>query len=142
LPPLRDRGDDTLLLAEHFLADFSRRARRKPPKFSSEARKRLQQHLWPGNVRELRNLMERLAFLVTGDVIEPGDLAFILSPSQETTSLLVVDQPLSSATDRFQAEYIRKAIQRTGGNMSDAADLLGLHRSNLYRKMKQLGMET
>jgi Nif-specific regulatory protein len=86
--------------------------------------------------------MERLAFLVTGDVIEPGDLAFILSPSQETTSLLVVDQPLSSATDRFQAEYIRKAIQRTGGNMSDAADLLGLHRSNLYRKMKQLGMET
>jgi transcriptional regulator with GAF, ATPase, and Fis domain len=140
LPPLRDRGDDTLLLAEHFLADFSRRARRKPPKFSPEARKRLQQHLWPGNVRELRNLMERLAFLVTGDVIEPGDLAFILSPSQETTSLLVVDQPLSSATDRFQAEYIRKAIQRTGGNMSDAADLLGLHRSNLYRKMKQLGM--
>ncbi len=141
LPPLRDRGDDTLLLAEHFLADFSRRARRKSPKFSLEARKRLQQHLWPGNVRELRNLMERLAFLVSGDVIEPGDLAFILSPSQETTSLLVVDQPLSSATDRFQAEYIRKAIQRTGGNMSAAADLLGLHRSNLYRKMKQLGMD-
>jgi len=53
----------------------------------------------------------------------------------------VVDQPLSSATDRFQAEYIRQAIKRTGGNMSDAADLLGLHRSNLYRKMKQLGMD-
>ncbi len=142
LPPLRDRGDDVLLLAEHFLSDFSRRARRKLPKFSSEARKRLQQHLWPGNVRELRNLMERLAFLVSGDVIEPGDLAFILSPSPETTSLLVVDQPLSSATDRFQIEYIRKSIQRTGGNMSDAAELLGLHRSNLYRKMKQLGMDT
>ncbi len=86
--------------------------------------------------------MERLAFLVVGDVIEPADLTFILSPSPESTNLLMVDQPLSSATDRFQIEYIRKAIGRTGGNMSDAADLLGLHRSNLYRKMKQLGMES
>jgi transcriptional regulator with GAF, ATPase, and Fis domain len=142
LPPLRDRGDDIILLAEHFMADFARRARRKLPKFSAEARKRLVQHLWPGNVRELRNLMERLAFLVTGDVIEPSDLAFILSPAEESTSLLVVDQPLNTATDRFQVEYIKKAIQRTGGNMSDAAELLGLHRSNLYRKMKQLDMET
>jgi Nif-specific regulatory protein len=141
MSPLRDRGDDVLLLAEQFLTDFCRRARRKPPKLSAEARKRLVQHLWPGNVRELRNLMERLAFLVVGDVIEPGDLAFILTPSAETSNLLVVDQPLSAASDRFQAEYIRKAVQRTGGNMSDAADLLGLHRSNLYRKMKQLGME-
>jgi Nif-specific regulatory protein len=141
LPPLRDRGEDILLLADHFLAEFCRRARRKPLKFSAEARKRLTQHPWPGNVRELRNLMERLAFLVVGETIEPSDLAFILTPSQETTSLLVVDQPLSSATDRFQAEYIRQAIKRTGGNMSDAADLLGLHRSNLYRKMKQLGMD-
>jgi transcriptional regulator with GAF, ATPase, and Fis domain len=142
LPPLRDRGDDILLLAEHFLTDFCRRARRKPPKFSLEARKQLVQHTWPGNVRELRNVMERLAFLVVGDVIEPGDLTFILSPSPESSNLLMVDQPLSSATDRFQIEYIRKAIGRTGGNMSDAADLLGLHRSNLYRKMKQLGMES
>jgi Nif-specific regulatory protein len=142
LPPLRDRGEDIILLAEHFLADFARRARRKQPKFSAEARKRLVQHLWPGNVRELRNLMERLAFLVTGDVIEPSDLAFILSPAEESTGLLVVDQPLNTATDRFQVEYIKKAIQRTGGNMSDAAELLGLHRSNLYRKMKQLDMET
>jgi Nif-specific regulatory protein len=141
LPPLRDRAEDILMLADHFLAEFCRRARRKSLKFSAEARKRLMQHPWPGNIRELRNLMERLAFLVVGETIEPSDLAFILTPSQETTSLLVVDQPLSSATDRFQAEYIRQAIKRTGGNMSDAADLLGLHRSNLYRKMKQLGMD-
>ncbi len=141
LPPLSDRGDDILLLAEHFLLEFSKRARRKMPKFSAEAKKRLQQHPWPGNVRELRNLMERLAFLVPGDNVEPGDLAFIISPAQESQGLLVVDQPLSSATDRFQNEYIRKAIARAGGNMTDAAELLGLHRSNLYRKMKQLDME-
>jgi transcriptional regulator with GAF, ATPase, and Fis domain len=141
LPPLADRGEDVLLLAEHFLADFSRRARRKPPRISAEAKKRLMHHTWPGNVRELRNLMERVAFLAPGDTIEPGDLAFISSPAQESPGLLIVDQPLSSATDRFQAEYVRKAIQRAGGNMTDAAELLGLHRSNLYRKMKQLGME-
>ena len=85
--------------------------------------------------------MERLAFLVPGDTVEPGDLAFIMSPAQESSGLLVVDQPLAAATDRFQVEYIRKAIQRAGDNMTDAAELLGLHRSNLYRKMKQLGME-
>jgi transcriptional regulator with GAF, ATPase, and Fis domain len=141
LPPLRDRGDDVLLLAEHFLAEFSRRAGRKPPKLTPDAKKRLLQHHWPGNVRELRNLMERLAYLTVEEKIEPADLAFILSPSQDSAGLLVVDQPLSSATDRFQVEYIRKAIDRTRGNITEAADLLGLHRSNLYRKMKQLGME-
>jgi transcriptional regulator with GAF, ATPase, and Fis domain len=141
LPPLRDRGEDVLLLAEHFLAEFSRRAGRKPPKLTAEAKKRLVQHHWPGNVRELRNLMERLAYLTVEEKIEPADLAFILSPSQDSAGLLVVDQPLSAATDRFQVEYIRKAIDRTRGNMTDAADLLGLHRSNLYRKMKQLEME-
>ena len=99
------------------------------------------QHTWPGNVRELRNLMERLAYLCRRRG-RAQDLAFIFSPSHETTNLLVVDQPLSAATDRFQIEYIRKAVQRTGGNMSDAAELLGLHRSNLYRKMKQLGMDS
>ncbi|MCC7084522.1 MAG: sigma-54-dependent Fis family transcriptional regulator [Pirellulales bacterium] len=141
LPPLRDRGDDVLLLADHFLAEFSRRAGRKPPRLTLEAKKRLMQHHWPGNVRELRNLMERLAYLTVEEKIEPAELAFILSPSQESVNLLVVDRPLADATDRFQIEYIRKAIDRSRGNMTDAADLLGLHRSNLYRKMKQLEME-
>ena len=63
LPPLRQRGGDILLLAEHFLDDFCRRARRKLPELSAAARKRLAEHHWPGNVRELRNLMERLAYL-------------------------------------------------------------------------------
>ena len=80
LPPLRQRGGDILLLAEHFLDDFCRRARRKVPELSAAARKRLAEHRWPGNVRELRNLMERLAYLTAGDRIEAEDLAFILSP--------------------------------------------------------------
>jgi Nif-specific regulatory protein len=142
LPPLRDRGDDVILLAEHFLADFSRKARRKPPKLTAAARKRLEQHDWPGNVRELRNLMERLVYLTTGDRIEAEDLAFILSPRAEGAALSQFDGPLTDATHQFQVAYIQHAIERSRGNMTDAAELLGLHRSNLYRKMRQLGMST
>ena len=140
LSPLRDRRDDILLLARHFLADFCARARRPVPEFSPEAEQRLLNHSWPGNVRELRNLMERLAYLSSEERIESQDLAFILSPREQSTLVSGVDQSLAAATDLFQREYIRSAIKQAGGNMSDAAARLGLHRSNLYRKMRQLGM--
>ena len=142
LPALRDRGEDVLLLAEFFLHDFCRKAHRKALKLSAAARKRLLGHTWPGNVRELRNLMERLAYLLPGDKIEPEDLAFSLASSEELPGNVAANLMLSDATDRFQVDYIKKAIERSGGNMSDAAERLGLHRSNLYRKMRQLGMQT
>jgi transcriptional regulator with GAF, ATPase, and Fis domain len=142
LPPLRQRGDDILLLAEHFLSDFCRRARRKLPQLTAAARKRLTEHSWPGNIRELRNLMERLAYLSTEDRIEAEDLAFVLSPSGQTPVVADFNQPLAEATNRFQREYIHRLVEQNGGNMSLAATRLGLHRSNLYRKMRQLGMET
>lgn len=141
LPPLRDRPGDILLLAEHFLADFCVRARRKMPQLSATARKRLVEHPWPGNVRELRNLMERLAYLSLDDRIEAEDLAFILSPRGRPSLVSDLTQSLSDATVRFQVEYIRRTVEQSGGNMSRAAERLGLHRSNLYRKMRQLGME-
>jgi transcriptional regulator with GAF, ATPase, and Fis domain len=142
LPPLRERGGDVLLLAEHFLGDFCKRARRKTPQLTAAARKRLLEHPWPGNVRELRNLMERLAYLSTEDRIDADDLAFILSPRGQRTLAADLDQSLVDATTRFQTEYIRRQIEQSGGNMSLAATRLGLHRSNLYRKMRQLGMDT
>ena len=80
LPSLRDRPDDVLPLADHFLTAFAVQARRPQLKLSDESRKRLQAHSWPGNVRELRNLMERVAFLAPGETVEAEDLAFILSP--------------------------------------------------------------
>jgi len=141
LPPLRDRPGDMLLLAEHFLGDFCKKARRKVPRFSAAARKRLAEHSWPGNVRELRNLMERLAYLSTEDQIEAEDLAFILAPKGQASLAPDFEGALTDATARFQVEYIRHAIEQSDGNMSRAADRLGLHRSNLYRKMRQLGME-
>ena len=140
LPPLRERREDILVLAEHFLEQFCRDAGRRRLKLSAEAKKRLEQHNWPGNVRELRNLMERIAFLCPGDKVEATDLAFILRPPAGDTERFG-DLPLADATDAFQREHIRRAIERAGGNMSDAAKLLGLHRSNLYRKMRLLQME-
>ena len=142
LPPLRERGSDIILLAEHFLSDFCMKARRGLPRFTGEARKRLREHGWPGNVRELRNLMERLAYLSQGDKIDVEDLAFILAPNGESPSSLPLDLTLTTATNRFQTEYIKKHIQSSGNNVSDAARRLGLHRSNLYRKMRTLGMNT
>lgn len=140
IPPLRERPQDILLLAEHFLRDFCRKARRKIPQFTTAARDRLQKHPWPGNVRELRNLMERLAYLTPEDRIDTEDLAFILSPRAEMAAVANLDGTLADATSQFQIEYIKRSIAHAGGNMTQAATQLGLHRSNLYRKMRQLGM--
>ncbi len=142
LPALRDRGDDVMLLAEHFFGNFCQQAGRKRPKFSAAARKRLCNHPWPGNVRELRNLMERLAYLSSGDKIDADDLAFILAPDGRPDDIVSMDLPLTDATERFQASYIERHIDAARGNMSQAAKRLGLHRSNLYRKMRQLDMPT
>lgn len=140
LPPLRERQEDVLLLAEHFLAQFCRNAGRKTLKFSAEAKKRLLHHPWPGNVRELRNLLERVAYLCPGDRIEPADLPF-LARANEGTAEDLDDLQLSEATKKFQVRHIQRAIERASGNMSDAAELLGLHRPNLYRKMRLLKMD-
>jgi Nif-specific regulatory protein len=142
LPPLRERGDDVQLLAEHFLQQFCRRAGRPVPKFTAAARKRLFSHTWPGNVRELRNLMERLVYLSSGEKIEADDLAFILSPATDSASVVDPGLSLGEATRRFQQHYIQQSIDRSRGNVSQAAKTLDVHRSNLYRKMRQLGMET
>ncbi|MFK7820347.1 MAG: sigma 54-interacting transcriptional regulator [Planctomycetaceae bacterium] len=140
LPALRDRPEDILPLAESFLKQFAIQAKRPNLSLSAEARRRVQAHSWPGNVRELRNLMERVAFLSSGERVEVDDLAFILSPEQDNANQPSLDLGLDRATRAFQCDYIQRAIKRVGGNMSEAARLLGLHRSNLYRKMRQLEM--
>ena len=141
LPALRERPEDILPLAEFFLRRFAVQAKRPQLQLSSEARRRLQSHTWPGNVRELRNLMERIAFLCPADRVEPEDLAFILSPESDNTKLPALDLGLDAATREFQRDFIRRSIHHVSDNMTDAAKLLGLHRSNLYRKMKQLEMK-
>lgn len=147
LPPLRERGDDILLLAEHFLKQFSLQIGRQPPQLTADARKTLMRHRWSGNIRELRNLMERVSYLCPGDQLHPEDLALtaIPSPVDETSDQAFQDNgvavTLNEATRRFQVGQIRKAIEACQGNVTDAAARLGLHRSNLYRKMRQVGMD-
>ncbi|MCG8450322.1 MAG: sigma 54-interacting transcriptional regulator [Pirellulales bacterium] len=140
LPPLRERGDDVLLLAEFFLNEFCQSMGRRTPSLSAAAKKQLLNHAWPGNVRELRNLMERLAYLSAGNRVEVEDLAFIDAGGEDALRL-DLSSTLTEATRDFQQEYIRQMIDATQGNMSQAAQRLGLHRSNLYRKMRQLGMD-
>jgi Nif-specific regulatory protein len=140
LPPLRDRGDDILLLADHFLQMFCRNMGRRAPKFSPAARKRLLMHNWPGNVRELRNLCERLAYLTAGEIIEAEELVLVETGGSDAERLAELHGSLAEATREFQQHYIRKTVEVARGNMSNAAKRLGLHRSNLYRKMRQLGM--
>lgn len=142
LPPLRERGDDIVLLAEHFLRQLCQKQGRKPPAITAAAKKRLVAHRWPGNVRELRNLMERVAYLASGDKIDADDLAFTLSPGAKPTGGIETGRKLQEATQDFQADYIRRTIDQVRGNVTEAAKLLGVHRSNLYRKMRALGMET
>ena len=140
MPPLRERGDDIILLAEYFLKELSARARRKAPKISASARKRLQHHPWPGNIRELRNIIERIIYLSDSDRLEAEDLPLASSPTDQNFSA-TYRGTLNEATRQFQIDLIRGQIKKSRGNMSEVARQLGLHRSNLYRKMGQLGME-
>jgi Nif-specific regulatory protein len=86
--------------------------------------------------------MERLAYLSTGEKVEAEDLAFILAPASGTAGLIGQGLNLNDATHEFQRTFIQQAIDMARGNVSQAAKNLGVHRSNLYRKMSQLGMET
>ena len=141
LPPLSQRGDDILLLANHFMKQFCYQIGRAGPVFQSSARAALQAHAWPGNIRELRNTIERVAYLCGDQKIEKDDLMLTTAPRNFGRGQLPITGTLNGATRQFQVEHIERAIETCSGNMTDAAAYLGLHRSNLYRKMAQLGMK-
>ncbi|XZE51929.1 sigma 54-interacting transcriptional regulator [Planctomycetaceae bacterium SH139] len=151
IPPLRQRGDDIVLLTEHFLRFFADQVGRKPPRLAEAAKAAMLRHGWPGNIRELRNLVERVCYLCPQEVITASDLALgvgglaradNLAASGSGEAPQLAGQSLADATRSFQAQHIENAIAECRGNMTDAADKLGLHRSNLYRKMRQLGVDS
>jgi two-component system nitrogen regulation response regulator NtrX len=143
VPALRDRQEDIPLLADHFMADFAREYGRRLKNFESGARGVLQQYPWPGNVRELRNVIERLMIMVPGDAISSSDLSF-LEPAGFSRPA-VPDVPgerrtLHEARDQFERDLILRTLAAQQGNMSRTAEVLGVERSNLYRKMKAFGI--
>lgn len=140
LLPLRERPEDVLLLAEYFAKKIAMRLRRPMIALSADVRRRLQEHLWPGNIRELRNVIEHAMLTSTGDRLQAIDLN-LSNPSESAANIAIPQANLKDATQQFQQEHIRRIIRQHQNNMSAAAESLGLHRSNLYRKMRQLGME-
>ena len=141
VPPLRSRGDDIVRLAQHFAADFAREYGRRPKTFSGSALDVLKAYPWPGNVRELRNTIERLMIMVPGEVINASDLSFLELPGRPAAVSPESVQPLFEARDNWERNYILAALAAHEGNISRTAETLGLERSNLYKKMKGLGID-
>ena len=146
VPPLRDRYEDISLLADHFMAMLAREYGRRAKTFEADAIVALRQYEWPGNVRELHNVVERLMIMVPGERISSRDLSFLdqgLAPGGGVRAEApggVAAKTLHEARDRFESEYIRRALAAQHGNISRTADLLGIERSNLYRKMRGFGI--
>src|SRR5271157_731432 len=139
VPPLRERLEDIPLLADHFLKEFTTAYGRKPKELTPEAYQTLGEYHWPGNVRELKNLIERIVILNPQVRVDARHIPLHAArrqhdrPSERFGSL----QEVREAAER---EYILKKLEETNGNVTRTAELLGLERSNLYRKMKTLGV--
>jgi len=144
LPPLRDRGDDVLLLAEHFLRRFSLKYRKAFSSISPSAVPLLRGHNWPGNVRELRNLVERVVLIEDGELLEPRHLAQLVSPERavrhnhasEGGAVDVLDG-LPSLRE-VEEGYILEVLTKCSGNKSQAARVLGVSRQGLLDRLKRL----
>ncbi|HPT25263.1 MAG TPA: sigma-54 dependent transcriptional regulator [Bryobacteraceae bacterium] len=130
LPPLRERGEDIPLLASAHLAAMAVRYRKTVRRFDPAALSALASHTWPGNVRELMHVIERAVLMAKGDLIQPADLA-LRAPSASMGKLEEM------SLEEVEELLIRKALARHGGNVSHAADALGLSRSALYRRLQR-----
>jgi two-component system nitrogen regulation response regulator NtrX len=139
VPPLRSRGNDVVLLAEHFLRRFAAETGTPRKKLSAGAATKLRAYHWPGNVRELRNVIERLAILLKNDTIEPEDvqLGTRVPPAPAD---IAANLTLREARDEFEKQYILARLRELAGNVSRTADALGVERSNLYRKLHAYGI--
>ena len=133
LPPLRDRREDIPLLAQHFLSRLRTRYRKQVLGFSTAAMQLMMQYPWPGNVREFEHSIERALLLASSDEIEPSNLSIgnqrPVTPSIENMSI-----------DEMEASLIRRVLRRCDGNISQAAESLGLSRAALYRRMEKYGL--
>jgi two-component system nitrogen regulation response regulator NtrX len=140
VPPLRERVEDVRLLANHFLKEFTTAYGRKPKELTEEALRVLEEYSWPGNVRELRNLMERIVIMNPQTRIDARHIP--LDRARRTALDRSVDRfgSLQDVREAAERDYIFKKLEEAKGNVTRAAEMLGLERSHLYRKMKALGI--
>jgi DNA-binding NtrC family response regulator len=133
LPPLRDRREDIPLLAEHFLKQHLGRYRKRVVGFDDEAMRALREHAWPGNVRELDHTVERAVLMAQGERITSADLGL----RRETSGAARLEE---LSLEEVEYHLIKKSLERHGGNVSQAAEALGLSRSALYRRLQRFGL--
>jgi DNA-binding NtrC family response regulator len=133
IPPLRERKEDIPLLAAHFLKLYAQRYRKPVKGFDPSALQKMMDHPWPGNVRELDHATERAVLMSTSDHIQSGDLGL-------ETDKAVTGRIEDLSLEEVENLLIKKALARHSGNISHAADALGLSRSALYRRMQKYGV--
>lgn len=134
IPPLRERGEDVLLLADHFLKRYAHKYKKEINGLSREARQKLMRYRWPGNVRELQHAIERAVILSDASLLKPAD--FMLQPQPERKA--DADETLN--LEQLERNAIERAMRRSEGNLSRAAEYLGITRYALYRKLEKLGL--
>jgi len=143
IPPLRERPEELIQMAEAFIQRISHKYGRPPRRLAPEARETLLRHDWPGNVRELKNLMERAVILARGAEITTRDLGPLAVRHLNEPDPFSFPEfaSLKDAREWFEGTYIQRELKSQNGNMTRVAERLGLDRSNLYKRLKTLGIE-
>ncbi|MGI9417806.1 MAG: PEP-CTERM-box response regulator transcription factor [Geminicoccaceae bacterium] len=143
IPRLGARGDDTLILAQHFIETFAAEHGRPAVRLAEDAKRVLVAHAWPGNIRELANTMQRAVILAESNVIRAGDLNLDSGPGGAGASAGLVQHPqsefisLRDARDRAERQAVDAAVRKSEGNLSTAAKLLGISRPTLYSLLRR-----
>lgn len=142
VPPLRERLEDVPLLVEEFVEEFSRTRGYPKRIFSQEVLAAFQEYTWPGNVRELKNVVERLLILARGDTVSLDDLRPPLwgGTQRRGGQEALLPKTLKEAKEAFEKAFIEEKLREFGGNISRTAEAIGLERSHLHRKIKELGI--
>lgn len=134
IPPLRERGNDIILLADHFLDRYTRKYKKKIHGLTREAKNKLLKYAWPGNVRELQHTIERAVILGDGSMLKPENFLFHTTSKQKKEEEVVLN------LEQLERQAIEKALRISNGNISRAAEYLGITRYALYRKLEKLGL--
>src|SRR5215467_13298250 len=136
VPSLRERREDIRPLADYFLAEFCARNNFKPKRFDDRVFEALDDYSWPGNIRELRNTVERMAILTRGDVLEPESVPVEIRIARSSGS----KGNLREAKESAEREHILRALEESKWNVSSAARVLGMERTNLHKRIRALGL--
>jgi len=143
VPPLRERKVDISLLVEHFILEFCTENHKEPKKVAREAMDLLTSYSWPGNVRELKNLVERMVIMTRGSIIEVKDVPEPIraQPKVQPEFPFLEFGLLKDARREFEKKFILKKLLENDENISKTAEVIGIERSNLHRKIKSYGIE-